>query len=203
MQRSSFLLVFVLTYTYSILAIGQSYVEEIAAHRAHYKEEFLKSLNSPLKEADLAYLRFFDSDSTFRVVADFVRTQGSEPFSMPTYSGMQKEYVKYGELHFRLNQQKLSLSVYRSLSLMQQPMYRDYLFIPFKDATSANETYGGGRYMDIRMGEIKKGVCVLDFNKAYNPYCAYLDGYNCPIPPKENHLPVKIEAGEKNFAKEH
>lgn len=183
------------------LAQGQSFRAEIESHRDHYKKEFLKSSNSPLKEADLANLRFFDPDSVYKVVANFVRTPKSEPFSMPTYSGIQKEYIKYGELHFKIYDQNISLSVYQSLSLRQQPMYRDYLFIPFKDATSAHETYGGGRYMDIKMGDIKGGTCTLDFNKAYNPYCAYSDGYNCPIPPKENHLSIKVMAGEKNFAK--
>jgi hypothetical protein len=186
-----------------LLAKGQSFQVEIENHRAHYKEEFLKDSHSPLKEADLTYLRFFDPDSAYKVVANFVKAPKSKPFSMPTYSGIQKEYVKYGELHFRINSQDLSLSVYQSLSLRQQPMYRDYLFIPFKDATSAHETYGGGRYMDIRMGDIKEGDYTLDFNKAYNPYCAYSDGYNCPIPPKENSLLIKVMAGEKNFAKTH
>ena len=78
-------------------------------------------------------------------------------------------------------------------------MYRDYLFIPFKDLSNGEATYGGGRYMDIRMDDIKNGELMLDFNKAYNPYCAYSDGYNCPVPPVENHLETEVNAGEKSF----
>ena len=83
------------------------------------------------------------------------------------------------------------------------PQYRDYLFVPFKDLTNAHETYGGGRYLDFRMKDIEGASCVLDFNKAYNPYCAYSEGYNCPIPPRENHLEVRVEAGEMGFGKAH
>ena len=65
------------------------------------------------------------------------------------------------------------------------------------------ESYGGGRYLDLRMKEIEGDKIYLDFNKAYNPFCAFSAGYSCPIPPKENHLKVAIEAGEKNFVREH
>ena len=69
------------------------------------------------------------------------------------------------------------------------------LFLPFQDSSA--DSYGGGRYLDIRTGDIRDGKLVLDFNRCYNPYCAYKEGYSCPIPPVENRLPVAIEAGEK------
>lgn len=122
---------------------------------------------------------------------------------MPTYSGAQKTFVKYGVVKFRIDGRRQKLTVYRSLGLETLPQYRDYLFVPFKDKTSGSATYGGGRYMDLKVSDVKDGNCVLDFNKAYNPYCAYSEGFNCPIPPKENTLLVAIKAGEKNFAKEH
>jgi len=79
--------------------------------------------------------------------------------------------------------------------------YKNYLFLPFTDATTGVETYESGRYIDLQTGDIKNNQVVIDFNKAYNPYCAYVSGvYNCPIPPRENHLPVAILAGEKRFA---
>jgi len=81
--------------------------------------------------------------------------------------------------------------------------YADYLFIPFTDNTSGNESYGGGRYLDYKISDIKNNKLLLDFNKAYNPYCAYTTGYNCPIPPAENDLKVAIKAGEKAFEKKH
>ncbi len=184
-------------------ARAQDFNREIAHHREEYKAEFLKTPNSPLKAADLDYLRFFEPDSTYRLRAEFLATPGSEPFQMLTYSGMRKPYVKYGELHFDLAGKKQTLNVYQSLDLRRMPQYRDYLFVPFKDLTNAQQTYGGGRYLDFRMKDIEGTACVLDFNKAYNPYCAYSEGFNCPIPPKENHLEVKVEAGEKNFEKAH
>lgn len=182
---------------------SQDFVRETEIFRKHYKEEFLKTKNSPLKKDDLSYLRFFEPDSTYRVTAVFKRIQKSRPFEMPTYSDTNKTYVKYGELKFRLHGKKQSLTVYRSLSLQTLPQYRDYLFLPFKDKTNGIESYGGGRYIDLRTGDIKDNIVILDFNKAYNPYCAYSDGYHCPIPPAANHLSAKIEAGEKNFGKEH
>lgn len=184
-------------------ARAQDFAKDIAQHRKEYKAEFLKTPNSPLKKADLEYLRFYDPDSAYRLRAEFVATRGSEPFEMLTYSGKRKPYVKYGELRFELAGKKQTLNVYQSLDLRRMPQYRDYLFVPFKDLTNAQETYGGGRYLDFRVKDIEGSSCVLDLNKAYNPYCAYSEGYNCPIPPRENHLEVKVEAGEMNFGKEY
>jgi len=135
--------------------IAQNFNEETETFRKHYKEDFLKSKNSPLKKEDLSYLRFFEPDSTYRVTAVFKRIQKSRPFEMPTYSDTNKTYVKYGELKFRLHGKKQSLTVYRSLSLQTLPQYRDYLFLPFKDKTNGTESYGGGRYIDLRTGDIK------------------------------------------------
>jgi uncharacterized protein (DUF1684 family) len=87
---------------------------------------------------------------------------------------------------------------------MQNPKYGDYLFIPFTDLTSGNESYVSGRYFDFKKSDILNKNFELDFNKVYNPYCAYISNrYSCPIPPKENNLPVAIRAGEKVFGKKH
>lgn len=180
-----------------------NYSRQIAAHREEYKADFLKSPKSPLKQDDLKYLRFFEPDSTYRVEATVERTPNAEPFDLPTYDGQKKPYVKYAIVTFRVNNKPYQLAIYRSLQLVRLPQYRDYLFVPFKDLTNGRETYGGGRYLDLRLTDIKEGSVVLDFNKAYNPYCAYSDGFACPIPPKENHLVVRIEGGEKQFDKTH
>jgi len=184
------------------IVCAQNFSKEIDKHRQKYKQEFLHSANSPLKKTDLAFLDFFEPDSTYRVTARFEKSK-STSFEMPTYSGMNKTYVKYGELKFRLNGRRQTLSVYRSLSLQSLAKYKDYLFIPFKDKTNGIETYGGGRYLDLKTTDLKDNVYVLDFNKAYNPYCAYSDGFNCPIPPSENHLSIEIPVGEKKYGKEH
>jgi uncharacterized protein (DUF1684 family) len=85
------------------------------------------------------------------------------------------------------------LNVYQSHTLREKEGYKDYLFLPFTDLTNGNETYGSGRYIDLRIPE--RETIIIDFNKAYNPYCAYNYGYACPIPPKENKLKVEIRAG--------
>lgn len=197
-----FLLMFLFVGSFTHL-LAQSYEENIAEHRKEYKEEFLKSSNSPLKEADLAFLDFYEADESYKVKCKFKFDKNSEPFELPTYSGITKTYQKFGTLKFKIEGKKQTLAVYRSLALAQNPLYRDYLFLPFKDLTNAKETYGGGKYIDLRMKDLESKPIIVDFNKAYNPYCAYSDGYNCPIPPQENHLKVEIKAGEKKFLKEH
>lgn len=184
------------------VSIAQDYSQELIAHRKTYRNDFLTDKNSPLKEDDLQYLKFFDADESYRVTAEFIAMPGTLPFDMPTYSGKTKQYVKYGELHFQLKNERLKLSVYQNVALSARAEYKEYLFIPFKDETSGVETYGGGRYIDCKTSDIKEGKLLLDFNKCYNPYCAYSSGYSCPIPPDENKLPVKILAGEKSFGKE-
>ncbi|MBC7568660.1 MAG: DUF1684 domain-containing protein [Spirosoma sp.] len=189
----------------SSTAFGQmAYTDSIERHRDAYRADFLKPGNGPLKnEADVAALRFFAPDSAYRVIATAQRTLNAEPFDMPTYSGKTSPYVSYATLSFTLNGQPCQLTVFRSLRLASNPKYRDYLFLPIKDATSGGETYGGGRYLDLRLGSIREGKLLLDFNKAYNPYCAYSDGYSCPIPPAGNRLTVAINAGEMTYGKEH
>lgn len=92
--------------------------------------------------------------------------------------------------------------MYQSIALMQQEELKDYLFIPFNDLTNYETTYAGGRYLDISIKDIQGNRVVLDFNKCYNPYCAYASGYSCPIPPAANRLSVRMDAGEQLFGKE-
>ena len=197
------LLIFVIALIACSDLFAQDFIKQTEVFRQKYKQEFIKTDNSPLKKEDLKYLKFYDPDSTFQVPAIFVRAKNSQSFEMPTYSGTKKTFVKYGTVKFRLYGKKQTLTVYRSLSLQTLPQYRDYLFLPFKDKTSGNETYGGGRYIDLKTSDVKDGNFLLDFNKAYIPYCAYSEGYNCPIPPKVNTMVVSVEAGEKNFGKDH
>jgi uncharacterized protein (DUF1684 family) len=157
-----------------------------------------------LKEEDFPKfegLKYFDEDKKFIVKADFKRTSDEKYFQMPTSSGKSKKFVKYGVLTFKIGGKKYSLSVYQADAevLKKYPEYADLLFVPFKDLTNGAETYGGGRYIDLKMPNGKKAV--INFNNAYNPNCAYgSDKYNCPIPPKENFLQTEIEAGEKKYS---
>lgn len=185
----------------TVLIAQPPYHQQIAEHRAAYKQAFVEDSHAPLDEAGVEKLAFFPPDSAYRVEAQFERTEDAEPFDMATYSGITKPYVQYGTLIFKLQDTTLQMAVYQSLRLVRMPQYRDHLFIPFKDVTNGETTYGGGRYMDVSKKDIEEGQLWLDFNKAYNPYCAYSDGYNCPIPPAVNHLPLPIEAGERRYAK--
>lgn len=176
------------------------FAAEIANHRDTYKQEFLTEARSPLKAPDTAFLDFFAADPAWRIVTRFERTADAQPFDLPTYSGLTRRYVKYGVLRFEVAEEPYELSVYQNLTLIQQEAYKDHLFLPFKDHTNGDSSYGGGRYFDLSRTDISAdGTLILDFNKCYNPWCAYSDGYNCPIPPAENHLELAVEAGEKNF----
>jgi uncharacterized protein len=117
---------------------------------------------------------------------------------------IKKNYRVFGKMYFTVNDTAVTLNIYQSQALMQEEKYKDLLFIPFADITTGEETYSSGRYLDFSINDIVNDRLVIDFNKAYNPYCAYVSGkYNCPIPPRENFLPVAILAGEKTFAMPH
>lgn len=178
---------------------GQNFKEQIANHREKYKADFISNEHSPLKETDLRHLQFYDADSTYKINAKVALLEDEKLFKMPTYAGTTAEYIRYAKLTFDLNGKPIQLTLYKNIALSNNPVYKDYLFLPFTDLTNNKETYGGGRYIDLRITDIVANRVELDFNKAYNPYCAYSDGYRCPIPPEENNLPLEIKAGEKNY----
>ena len=138
-------------------------------------------------------IHFYPFNEKYIVSAKFVRTPNEKSFQMSTSGGIRKTYIKYAEVSFTINAKQYKLNVYQSQDLIKSAEYKDYLFIPFTDLTSGNETYEGGRYIDLNIPQGNN--IIINFNKAYHPYCAYTDGYNCPVPPQENTLPVKIEAG--------
>ena len=189
----------------SSMAIGQSALsikKENKNYRTEQNEKFRSKHESPLKIKDkeaFKKLDFYGIKKAYRVEAKFVRTAGSEPFEMPTTTDRKPVYEKYGEIHFEIKGKALTLNVYQSHSSRQNPLYRNYLFLPFKDLTNGHKSYGGGRFIDVR---IPKGeTMTIDFNKSYNPYCAYNDKYSCPIVPIENHLKVAIPAGVRTYDK--
>ena len=151
--------------------------------------------------ADKKKLTFYPVQEQYRINAAFERKENSPWFLMNSTGTEKKQYRVYGIIRFSIKDTAVELQIYQSRSLLTSEKYREHLFIPFTDKTSGIETYGGGRYIDLNISDIQNNVYVLDFNKAYNPYCAYAAGYNCPIPPKENDLPVAIKAGELNYVK--
>jgi uncharacterized protein len=184
----------------SLKCFGQDYKSQIAAFRAKYTSDFLTDANSPLKKDDLPFLRFYDPDSTYRVVATKEILLNESAFVMPVFSGTGQQYVRYAILKFVLKGKPMQLTVYRSINLATLADYKDYLFLPFTDNTNGSDTYTGGRYIDMNVKDFNGDTVAIDFNKAYNPYCAFSGGYACPKPPDENRLPVTIESGEKQFA---
>jgi uncharacterized protein (DUF1684 family) len=186
----------------SLKCYSQDYKTLIAEHRKNYAADFLADAGSPLKKDDLQFLRFYDADSAYRVIANAKILINETPFVIPVFSGTGSGYARYAMLNFTLKGKPYELTIYKSLALANNPQYADYLFLPFTDDTNSLTTYGGGRYIDLRTGDIKDGKVTIDFNKAYNPYCAFSGGYACPKPPGENKLATSIEAGEKLFAGE-
>lgn len=177
---------------------GKDYVNALKTYQRNYI-----TTHEVVKGPGKKQFRFYAVDEKFKVQCRFEKSTDTSIVIMKT-SGTkipQKDFVRYGKIHFTVNDTALTLTVYRSKALENNPQYGRYLFIPFTDATTGDETYGSGRYIDIFTYDIKNDTVIIDFNKAYNPYCAYSTGYNCPIPPRENLLPVAIKAGEKVFAK--
>ena len=182
--------------------LAQSNNPEYQAEIGRFQEELNTSYRnpekSPLEPQDMAAfegLPFFPVNEKYRIEARFVRTPGSKPFKMATSTNRLPIYEKYGEAHFELNGQQVVIPIYQNHGLRETEEYKDYLFLPFKDQTNGDSSYGGGRYVELRIPAAD--TIVIDFNKAYNPYCAYNSRYSCPIPPKENRIPLAIPAGVK------
>ena len=168
--------------------------------QANLNKKFADSTSSPLKSEDLKTfknLNFFNIDSKYIVEAKLVRTKREKVFKMKTSTDRLPEYKKYGELYFTIDGKDLKLNVYQSIDLIKKKEYKNYLFLPFTDLTCGNDSYAAGRYIDLSIP--KNNMIIIDFNKAYNPYCAYNYKYSCPIVPAENDLTVEIKAGVKKF----
>lgn len=173
---------------------------DILKFQQELNAEFKDPETSPLPDRyrkDFEGLDFYEPDTTYIVNAEFIRTPEALPFSMPTNTERQSTEVLYGIAKFSLNGKPQQLEIYQTPELIEQEKYKDYLFLPFTDATNGKETYGGGRYLDLKIPV--GNTIVLDFNKAYNPYCAYNKKYSCPLVPAVNSLSLVVRAGVKAF----
>lgn len=198
MKSISLLLIIIFINSFSF---GQNeYVKELLVHRQSVDIEFGDTAQSILPDS-LAFkfkgLSYFEPNLEFKVSCKVKISIGDE-FDMLTSKGETKKYRKYGYLKFKIKGKRFKLPIYQSMRLMKIEKYKDYMFIPFTDLTSGNQSYGGGRYIETTIPKSKK--IVLDFNYAFNPYCHYTTGYNCPIPPVENFLNIEILAGEKKYS---
>jgi uncharacterized protein (DUF1684 family) len=174
-----------------------AHAQQVAAFQQKINHEFSDPAESPLSAAERAAFKslpFYPVVYQYCVVAKLVRDSTALPFAMPTSTSRLPMYRKYGELRFELNGQPQRLTVYQSLALLQKPGFADYLFLPFTDLTNGHGSYGGGRYIDLRIPPAGTALITLDFNCAYNPSCAYNHAYSCSIPPAENRLAVAIPA---------
>ena len=181
-----------------LFAQDSTKVEKALAYQQHLNREFSDSKTSPLTAEEIKAfesLPFFEIKDNLIFEAEFFRTPNESPFAMPNTTGGKNMFVKFGEVYFTIGGKEYQLNVYQSQRLSTDPAYADYLFVPFTDLTNGKTTYGGGRYLDLHIPE--SDTILLDFNRAYNPYCAYNPKYSCPVPPAENHLETPIKAGVK------
>jgi hypothetical protein len=176
------------------------YIANIEQERTAKNENYSDSLKSPLNPIHLAEftgLDYFKVDPDFKIEGIFKVTPEEKPFVMATSTDRAPVYRKYGNFYFTLNNKKFVLAAFQDIDSIDDTAYNKHLFLPFQDLTSSKEAYGGGRYIDLLIPKTDK--ITIDFNLAYNPYCAYDDRWSCVIPPPENFLEIKILAGEKKF----
>ncbi len=177
-------------------------LDAILEFQKHLNEEFRDPEQSPLTAQErrtFAGLEFFPPDTTYQVWARLERSPQALPFDMPTTTDRLSRERQYGTLHFELMGRNFSLEVYQSPELIMTEGFEDYLFLPFTDLTNGSETYHGGRYMDLRIPS--RDSVLLDFNRAYNPFCAYNVEFSCPIVPEVNHLELPVRAGVMAYRK--
>jgi uncharacterized protein (DUF1684 family) len=166
---------------------------ELERFRAQKDAFFKTHPQSPLtaeQQATFAGLRYFPENPELRLVLPFEEFAGKQDLVMQTSTGDERHYTRYGRLHFTLDGQDMALTLYADEN-------SGAFFLPFADALRGRETYGAGRYLDPEL--LDNGEFLVDFNLAYNPYCAYNDDWSCPLTPLENWLSVPIRAGEQLY----
>lgn len=176
---------------------------DVKAFQQGLNEQFADEQKSPLTKEDyntFKSLEFFPIDSSYKVIAKLKYFKNSKPFNMKTTTDRIAVYRIFATATFTIHGQKHVLRIYQSQQLLLTEEYDDHLFLPFTDESNGSSSYGGGRFIDLKVTD--KETILIDFNKAYNPYCAYSDRYSCAIPPKANHLNTEILAGVKAY-KEH
>jgi uncharacterized protein (DUF1684 family) len=173
-----------------------SYEDKIANHREEIHDFMKDNSDSPLPDSiksNFRTLDYFGPDPEFKVKASLELIDNDPVINMATSDGETRRYTRYAYARFELKGQLYQLTLLKPM----EDKSSQGLFLPFGDSTNGDETYGGGRYLDLESTD--KSSITIDFNLAYNPYCVYSTAYSCPLPPAENQLTVAISAGEKNF----
>ena len=187
----------IIFYSFQSKDSGSDYQAEIIRER-EAKDDFMRSSDeSPFgkEKQDFKHLNYFPIDASYRVSAKLTSIDHKKVVVLSTSDGIEKKYLEYAFAEFELNGESCKLLI---LEIMDNGPYRGTLFLAFADATSAVETYGAGRYLDVKKIPGASSI-TLDFNQTYNPYCAYSENFSCPFPPKENILKTAIRAGEKKY----
>lgn len=179
---------------------AQTWLDDLQRYREERLSGLLADPRQPLDSANASGVQWFEADERYRLHCTVEWLPGAGRMEIPTYSGIQKAFRPAARLHFRLDDQPCTLTIYQYLLPPAMAGVAAPYFLPFKDETNGTGSYGGGRYLDIDQDSLTGDTYLLDLNRAYNPLCAYGDGFNCPIPPRENHLNLPIPAGEKAFA---
>lgn len=191
-------LVLIFGYFLQDLIVGSGqYAAGIRKERQQKNDAFRRGNTSPLstqQRATFDSLHYFAPDKNYRLAAQYTATVRRDTVELPLTTGKTEKYLRYGQAMFILNKQEYKLTLFRRADGRDST-----LFVPFTDKTNGFASYGGGRYLDAPRPAPDDEEILLDFNAAYNPYCAYNNSYACPVPPADNRLPVAINAGEKSF----
>ena len=198
MAKMKNLIVFGIAFTfvglmmYSLSGDEEAYIQSIQSERQTYYSDIINNSRGPFAGEDSIHgLNFYEPNIKFRVRAQVKLNSYPEKIIIVSTDGTKKTYLHLADLEFNLNDSTHSLALFRNENNIAD------FFLPFRDATNQKSTYGAGRYLPIEFnGETE---IEIDFNRAFNPYCAYNDKYACPIPPEQNTLSVQIEAGEKIY----
>ncbi|MFK5891472.1 MAG: DUF1684 domain-containing protein [Flavobacteriaceae bacterium] len=180
----------------------KNYESQIKEFQYRLNVEYADKKTSPLTEEDFKTFKsldFFPIDTTYKVTATITYVKEAPVFKMETTTDRLPLYKTYLLAKFTLKGEEFEIPIYQSQELMTDPQYVDYLFLPFKDLTNGKESYAGGRFLDLKLPKKDATTMVIDFNKAYNPYCAYNHKFSCPIPPDANVLDIEIPAGVKAY----
>lgn len=195
MKNSILLLLVLSTGTF---AHAQHWVDSVLQHRERQIRDLLADTRQPVDSTTVKGISWFEPDASFRLTGHLEPLTDVTPIDIPTFSGITKPFRPVARFVGRYGEYSFQLTLYeyasKGLSRISTP-----LFLPFKDPSNGDTSYGGGRYLDIPREILQADTVIIDFNLAYNPLCAYSDGFNCPIPPTENHLDFPVHAGEKAF----
>jgi len=175
--------------------MDSEYRRQLQEQRRKREEYFGEHPRSPVPAEQFAGLEFYPIDRGYRFELELQDHEDVETLTVETTAGGTQEYLRWAEFEFELGGEQRTIQAYRA------DPDDDRLWVPFRDDTNDEETYGAGRYLDLEPDShrLADGRWVLDFNEAYNPTCAYNEAYECPLIPMENWLDVRVEAGERAY----